>query len=67
MAIPAPRQVPATVAAAIAAAIYVVMGEESRYEIKDIRPVEPAPSPLWQKAGLLDLMSRRAGLYDRRH
>ncbi|MHB9146023.1 MAG: hypothetical protein ACYC5Y_11880 [Symbiobacteriia bacterium] len=66
MAIPAPKTVPALVVAAVTAAIYAAMGEETEYVIREIRPVEPGPAPLWQKAGLLEQMNRRAGLYDRR-
>lgn len=65
MAIPAPKTVPASTVAAIAAAIYAVMGDRP-YVIRDIRPMEPAASPLWQKAGLLEMMNRRSGLFDRR-
>ncbi|GEM_PF-4553742 len=65
MAIRAPRQLSSAVVAAITAAIYAATGD-SHVEIRDIRPMEPAPAPFWQKAGLLDMMSRRSSLYDRR-
>lgn len=65
MAIPAPKQVPAGVVAAIMAGVYAAMGDETGYVIREIRPVEPEPAPLWQKAGILEQMNRRANLFDR--